>query len=124
MGGPFAGAEDAVEAARSFRKMSQHVASIKPLFLSEEEAMALLDLCLMSSAESDPIKERSLLKLTDLIRRYITEENSARCALAQDSEAEVEEMRPAVQRARDEAPLTLLSLEGPRRRRSLPSLAY
>ena len=54
--------------------MSQPIASIKPLFLSEEEAIALLDLCLMSRAETDSIKERSLLKLTDLIRRYIADE--------------------------------------------------
>jgi hypothetical protein len=104
--------------------MSQHVASIKPLFLSEEEAMALLDLCLMSSAETDPVKERSLLKLTDLIRRYMTEENVTRCTLAQDSEAEGEERLPAVNRELEESPLTRLSPEGPRRRRSLLSLSH
>lgn len=60
--------------------MSQHVASAKPLFLSEEEAMALLDLCLLSRAETDPLRERAMCKLTDLIRRYIEEETTFRSA--------------------------------------------
>jgi hypothetical protein len=98
--------------------MSQHVASIKPLFLSEEEAMALLDLCLMSSTETDPIKERALLKLTDLIRRYLTEESTIRCALAQDSAAEDGEGLPAVIRELEASSLPLRSPEEPSRRRS------
>ena len=61
--------------------MSQHVASIKPLFLSEEEAMALLDLCLMSPGETDPVKERAMMKLTDLVRRYIAAEREGALAV-------------------------------------------
>lgn len=54
--------------------MSQHITSLKPLFLNEEEAMALLNLCLTSAAETDTAKERAMLKLTDLVRRYIASE--------------------------------------------------
>jgi hypothetical protein len=52
--------------------MSHNIASLKPLFLTEDEALALLDLSLMSSAENDSTKERAMLKLTDLVRRYLT----------------------------------------------------
>jgi hypothetical protein len=52
--------------------MSHNIASLKPLFLTEDEALALLDLSLMSSVENDPIKERAMLKLTDLVRRYLS----------------------------------------------------
>lgn len=53
--------------------MSQSIASPKPLFLSEEEALAMLDMCLMSSSENDSSKERAMLKLTDLVRRYLAD---------------------------------------------------
>lgn len=52
--------------------MSQHVASLKPVYFTEEEALALLDVCLLSSGDTDPVKESALLKITDLIRRYIS----------------------------------------------------
>ncbi len=52
--------------------MSQHVASLKPVYFTEEEALALLDVCLISSGDSDAVKESALLKITDLIRRYIS----------------------------------------------------
>jgi len=51
--------------------MYQDVTTIKPLFLSEEEAMAILDLCLTSAAEMDAIQERALRKVTDLARAYL-----------------------------------------------------
>lgn len=52
--------------------MSQSVASLKPVYFTEEEALALLDVCLLSSGDTDPVKESALLKITDLIRRYIS----------------------------------------------------
>lgn len=52
--------------------MSSTTADLKLLFLSEDEALALLDLCLMSNAENDPSKEQVLLKLTNLVREYMT----------------------------------------------------
>ena len=47
-----------------------NVADLKLLFLSEEEALALLDLCLLSCAEIDPTKERALLKLAHLVQEH------------------------------------------------------
>ncbi len=68
------------------------IANHKPLYLSEEEAMALLDLCLVSAVETDTVKERALLKLTDLVRRYISSEaedapSGCDCAEAEDRRA-------------------------------------
>lgn len=60
----------------SVNAMSQNVASIKPLFLTEEEALAILDMCLMSRVENDPARERAMLKLTHLVRCYIQEGDS------------------------------------------------
>ena len=54
--------------------MAQNIATIKPLFLTEEEAIAMLDMCLMSNMETDPVKECAMLKMSDLVRRYIQEE--------------------------------------------------
>jgi len=51
--------------------MYEEVKTIKPLFLSEEEVMAILDLCLMSPAELDDVKERVVRKVTDLARSYL-----------------------------------------------------
>jgi len=48
--------------------------SLKPLFLSEEEALAMLDLCLMSATETDTTKDRAIMKLTDLVRHFLNEE--------------------------------------------------
>ncbi len=48
--------------------------SLKPLFLSEEEALAMLDLCLMSATETDTTKDRAIMKLTDLVRCYLNED--------------------------------------------------
>lgn len=53
--------------------MSQPMNDLKPLFLSPEEAMALLDMCLMSQAEFDREKECALLKLSDLVRRHLAD---------------------------------------------------
>lgn len=50
--------------------MSQEGNDPKTLHLTEEEALALLDLCVMSPMDSDPINERALLKLIDLVRSY------------------------------------------------------
>ena len=60
--------------------MSQQINDSKPLFLSAEEAMGLLDLCMLSHAEFDREKECALLKLSDLVRQHLSDENSAACA--------------------------------------------
>ncbi len=51
--------------------MSHQMNHLKPLFLSAEEAMVLLDLCIMSHAEFDRDSEGMLLKLSDLVRQHI-----------------------------------------------------
>jgi hypothetical protein len=51
--------------------MHQDVTNLKSLFLSEEETMALLDLCLTSPSEMDHVKEQAVRKLTDLARRHL-----------------------------------------------------
>ena len=65
--------------------MAQNIATIKPLFLTEEEAIAMLDMCLMSNMETDPVKECAMLKMSDLVRRYIQEEEPAAEAQATES---------------------------------------
>ncbi len=55
--------------------MSQQRNDLKPLLLSAEEAMGLLDLCLMSQAEFDGEKERALLKLSALVRQHLAAVN-------------------------------------------------
>ena len=57
--------------------MSQQMNDLKPLFLSAGEALALLDLCMLSHAEFDHEKEGVLLKLSDLVRRNILEEEQS-----------------------------------------------
>ena len=67
--------------------MSQQMNDLKPLFLSAEEAMGLLDLCMLSHAEFDREKERALLKLSDLVRQHLSvaEVRSVVRAEAEDS---------------------------------------
>ncbi len=54
--------------------MNQPFTNLKPLFLSEDEALALLDLCLLSRAEMQPVTECALAKLTNLARQFVAEE--------------------------------------------------
>ena len=68
--------------------MCQKLTSFKPLFLSEEETLALLDLCLMSSAELDDAKELAIRKLTDLARQHIRETAVGHSAEGQAARAE------------------------------------
>ena len=51
--------------------MSQPNNDPKPLFLSAEEAMGLLDLCIMSQMDFDRDREGVLLKLSDLVREHL-----------------------------------------------------
>ena len=57
--------------------MSDITVTHKPLYLSEEEALALLDLCVMSRTEMDAIKERAVIKLTCLVRRFFSGSDGA-----------------------------------------------
>ncbi|MCW3094407.1 MAG: hypothetical protein JWL77_25 [Chthonomonadaceae bacterium] len=55
---------------------SPHVNS---MFLTPQEAMDLLDLCVISEAETDPDKKRIIGKLTAFVRTCILDEQDARC---------------------------------------------
>lgn len=55
---------------------------IEAMFLSPQEAMDLLDLCVISQAEVDPDKERVILKLTEYVRNCIQDEQNARFKVA------------------------------------------
>ena len=52
--------------------MNSFTTYLKPIYLSEEEAMGMLDLCLGSGADMDSAKDRALLKLSDLVRHYLS----------------------------------------------------
>ena len=43
----------------------------KALYLTEEEAMALLDLCVTAKVEYDDVKEQAVGRLTDMCRNFI-----------------------------------------------------
>ena len=95
--------------------MSQQMNDLKPLFLSAEEAMGLLDLCLMSQAEFDPEKECALLKLSDLVRRHLAEDAKEACVVAklglEDVSMEPIETSPDIFRPSDNGRLPLRSAE-------------
>lgn len=58
--------------------MYAHANPIEAMYLSPQEAMDLLDLCVISQAEVDPDKERVILKLTEYVRYCIQDEQNAR----------------------------------------------
>jgi hypothetical protein len=43
----------------------------KPLYLTEEEAMALLEMCLLSQAQTDSIHSQALLRVSNLCRGFL-----------------------------------------------------
>jgi hypothetical protein len=101
--------------------MYQDVTSIKPLYLSEEEAMAILDLCLTSDVEMDDVKERAMRKVIDLARTYLSVDEEAQPATSsqplvaehcgQRGEAEQdEEPVCALHRASAQQPVTPLTM--------------
>ncbi|HZO89236.1 MAG TPA: hypothetical protein VFB38_12950 [Chthonomonadaceae bacterium] len=49
--------------------MSQHIPSPQPLFLTEEETLALLNMCLVSPVQTTPEAECAIQKLANLARR-------------------------------------------------------
>ncbi len=78
--------------------MSQRMSELRPLYLSAEEAMGLLDLCLLSGAEFDRDAEGVLLKLSDLVRQHLAAVAEEACEL---------------QSAREEDPRNLSNREAP-----------
>ncbi len=43
----------------------------KPLYLTEDEAMALLDMCLLTTAEDTIIRAQTMDRVGDLCRRFL-----------------------------------------------------
>jgi hypothetical protein len=95
--------------------MSQQMNDLKPLFLSAEEAMGLLDLCMMSCAEFDREKEGVLLKLSDLVRQHLADDHSAVCTVVnagrEDAMSEVPERAPEDRRYAENALLNVSGTE-------------
>jgi len=54
--------------------MTRETVDLKPLYLSEDEALALLEVCVMSPIETTPLQEQTLLKITNLTRRFLRSE--------------------------------------------------
>lgn len=73
--------------------MKQDEPRRKPLYLSDAEAMALLDMCLTSVMELDPPREHALCRLTAFVRAYISED--ARSEASPDEASSVTEIRTA-----------------------------
>ncbi len=53
--------------------MQTNLAPVPALYLTEEEAFGLLDMCLMSISELDSCKEMAMEKLTGLVRSYVAQ---------------------------------------------------
>jgi len=45
--------------------------SLIAITLTEAEALGLLNLCLMSQEEHNPVQERALMKLSQLVRSFL-----------------------------------------------------
>ena len=56
--------------------MSRETADLKPLYLSEEEALSLLELFLVSQTETTLAQEQAMLKITNLTRRFLRSEKN------------------------------------------------
>jgi hypothetical protein len=54
--------------------MFQNISPATSMFLSPQEAMDLLDICVISQADTDPDKARVIRRLTDFVRQCIVNE--------------------------------------------------
>ena len=52
--------------------MSHTAANKKPLYLSEEEVLALLELSMTSTMETSPVHDHALLRLSGLLREFLS----------------------------------------------------
>jgi hypothetical protein len=46
------------------------VLALRPVFLTEDEAVALLEICLFSQGGDDPVRAEALRKISDLCREF------------------------------------------------------
>ena len=46
------------------------MSTVRPLFLSQEEAVALLEICLLAQTGDDPVKAEAMRKIGDLCREF------------------------------------------------------
>ena len=77
--------------------MSQPNNDPKPLFLSAEEAMGLLDLCITSQTDFDRDREGVLLKLSDLVREHLAalEEVQGEAGKSSENDARIDPLETA-----------------------------
>lgn len=100
--------------------MSEQTREPKPLYLSAEEAMGLLDLCLLSRRELNANQEGVLLKLSDLVRRLLAAE-AEQAAAADEAPSDTEsaaadtapETEPEPHHALEDRPIALQGTERP-----------
>ena len=57
----------------------------RPLVLTEEEAMGLLEMCLYSKEETDPVKAAAMHKLADFCRDFLSVPNEREASLDPDA---------------------------------------
>ena len=57
----------------------------RPLHLTEEEALGLLEMCLYSKDETDPVKAAALHKLADYCRDFLAETSDQEANLDPES---------------------------------------
>ena len=62
--------------------MFEQIEKAVPIYLTQDEAMALLDLCMMSQDETQPAAETALYKVAALVRQYITKDSAPELAVA------------------------------------------
>jgi hypothetical protein len=62
--------------------MVQPTEKQKPLLLSAEEALSLLELCMLSQTDFDCEKESVLVKLSELVRKHLMDRERDDCTLA------------------------------------------
>jgi hypothetical protein len=59
--------------------------AIRPLILTEEEALGLLEMCLYSKDETDPVKAAALHKLADYCRDFLAVPSDHEASLDPDA---------------------------------------
>jgi len=56
----------------------------KPLHLTQDEALALLDICLLTKVEDDPVREKAVEALSAVCREFLREDALHECGRTAD----------------------------------------